>query len=491
MKRIVALAALVLSLSACARLTPEQQVVSDAAEALGGRERVLAAKTLVLEGGGTHYNLGQDLRPGAAGQTFTVTEYRRATDWATGRTRIELTRTPNFAYFQGPQAQQQTQGLDSTIGYNVAANGTATRISDSVAADRHAEWSQHPLEAVRAALDPTAKLANARTEGGQSVVDVTGADGSMFTLTVDTTTKLPASVSTRTYHPNLGDVMLSTAFTDYQDAGGLKLPATLTTRIDDFTTANISVAKQTVDGDTGDLAAPAAAASAEPPTPRTPEVTATQLAKGITHLTGGSHHSVLIEFKDHLMLIETPQSEARAAAVIAKARELVPGKPLTKLVNTHHHFDHSAGVRTAMAEGLTVITHQGNVAFFEEVAQRSHSLKPDALAKSGKSAIVEGVGDVQTITDGTMTVTLYPISSTHSETMLIAYFPKERLVAQADQYTPGNPVLMYATSFLEVLKELNLRVDRIVPLHGAVVPYAQLVKEAAAPVPASAGSSAH
>ncbi len=73
-RRIVALAALVLSLSACARLTPEQQVVSDAAEALGGRERVLAAKTLVLEGGGTHYNLGQDLRPGAAGQTFTVTD---------------------------------------------------------------------------------------------------------------------------------------------------------------------------------------------------------------------------------------------------------------------------------------------------------------------------------------------------------------------------------------------------------------------------------
>lgn len=489
--RVVALAAMVIALSACTRLTPEQQAVSDAATALGGRDRVLAAKTLVFEGEGTHYNLGQDLTPEAYGQTFTVTDYRRAVDLTGGRTRIELTRTPNFAYFQGLNPQQQMQGLDGAIGYNVGTNGTATRISDSAAAERRAEWSQHPLAAVRAALDPAAKLANARTESGKSLVDVTGADGSTFTLTIDAATKLPASVSTRTYNPNLGDVTLSTAFTDYQDVDGLKLPATLTTRVDDFTTANISVVKQTVDGDTGDLAAPAEAASATPPARRAPEVTATQLAQGITHLTGGSHHSVLVEFKDHLMLIETPQSEARAAAVIAKARELVPDKPLTQLVNTHHHFDHSGGVRTAIAEGLTVITHQGNVAFFEEMAQRPHTLKPDALAKSGRSVIIEGVSEDKTITDGTMTITLSPLSSGHSETMLIAYFPKEKLLVQADQYTPATPIQMYAASFLEELKKRKLPVDRIVPLHGNVAPYSQLVKEAAVPVPASAGYSAH
>ena len=68
---------------------------------------------------------------------------------------------------------------------------------------------------------------------------------------------------------------------------------------------------------------------------------------------------------DHLTLIEAPLSEARTLAVIARARELKPGTPLTQLVTTHHHFDHTAGLRAAIAEGLTIITHEGNRAFVD------------------------------------------------------------------------------------------------------------------------------
>ena len=140
MPRFVALAALAaVSLAACTRLTRAQQIVSDAANALGGRDRVLAARTLVIEGAGTQYNLGQDVVPGASGQTFTVTNYRRAIDLAGGRGRIALTRTPDFAYFQGPAPQKQTQGLDGAVGYNIAPNGTAVRIPDEVS------WRQGAL----------------------------------------------------------------------------------------------------------------------------------------------------------------------------------------------------------------------------------------------------------------------------------------------------------------------------------------------------------
>jgi glyoxylase-like metal-dependent hydrolase (beta-lactamase superfamily II) len=283
---------------------------------------------------------------------------------------------------------------------------------------------------------------------------------------------------------SLGDFALSTSFADYQAVGALQLPATLTTRTDDFITSRINVAKQAVDADVGDLAAPAAAASAAAITaPPLPMVTATPLAKGITLLAGGSHHSVLVEFANHLMLIEAPLNEARAMAVIAKARELVPGKPLTQLVVSHHHFDHSAGARAAIAEGLGVITHQGNVGFFEEMAKRPHTLRPDALSKSGKSLLIEGVADQTTISDGTMVVTLYTESSQHSETALIAHFPKERLLVEADVYTPGAAVQMFGGSFLDELKKRNLRVERIAPLHGTVATYAQFVKDAAVPVP--------
>ena len=40
------------AISGCAKGTPEQQIVDDAASALGGRDRVLAVKTLVIEGEG-------------------------------------------------------------------------------------------------------------------------------------------------------------------------------------------------------------------------------------------------------------------------------------------------------------------------------------------------------------------------------------------------------------------------------------------------------
>jgi hypothetical protein len=65
--------------------------------------------------------------------------------------------------------------------------------------------------------------------------------------------------------------------------------------------------------------------------------------------------------------------------------------------------------------------------------------------------------------------------------MLMAYLPRERDLVVIDLYEPGEAVHMFAAAFLDDLKKRNLRVDRIVPLHGKIVPYAQLVKDAGGP----------
>lgn len=463
---------------ACARPTPEQQLINDTAEALGGAERLQAVRTIVIEGEGTQYNLGQDVVPDASGQTFAVTQYRRAIDIPGERARTELVRVPRFTFWQGLAPQRQVQGIDKTVGYNVAATGTASRIAQAAADDRRAEWLRHPVTAVRAALDPAARLTDLRTENGQSSLEVSTSDGRTFTLAVDATTKRPVRVTTAANHVNLGDVLISTSFADYQDVSGLQLPARLVTKTDDFTTSEVRATRQTVDADAGDLAAPAAAASAAAPVALPPTVTVEEVSKGIWLLAGGSHHSALVEFADHLMLIDAPQNDARTLAVIAKARELRPGKPLTHVVNSHHHFDHSGGIRAAVSEGLTVITHQGNAAFIEEIVTRPHTRVPDALTKNPKPLAMETVSDEKVITDGAMTVHLCPIPGEHSETMLMAYLPKERALVVIDVYEPVGAVHMFAARFIEDLKKRNLRVDRIVPLHGEIVPYARMVKDA-------------
>src|SRR5881397_1748184 len=155
MKWLVLSAAVILG--GCAQ-APEQQTINDAASALGGRDKILAVKTLIIEGGGTNGNLGQDMAPEATGQTFSVTDYKRAIDVAAGRARVEQTRTPNFAFFQGQQAQKQVFGIDGEVAYNIGANGTANRAPNPVATDRRMEIYHHPLTLLRAALDPNAKL---------------------------------------------------------------------------------------------------------------------------------------------------------------------------------------------------------------------------------------------------------------------------------------------------------------------------------------------
>ena len=215
--------AVVASAAGCAQPTPEQRIVNEAAQALGGRDRVLNVKTIALEGEGRQFNLGQDMRPDAADQTFTVSGFTRRQDLAANRSRTELTRTPTFAYFQGQAPQRQIQGIDGDVAYNIAANNTAARVATPVASDRKADLLHHPVAIVRAAASPGATVTNARTAGAERLVDIT-ADGRQFVLAVDST-GLPVRVESKSDNPNLGDVILSTHFADYQDVNGVKMPA--------------------------------------------------------------------------------------------------------------------------------------------------------------------------------------------------------------------------------------------------------------------------
>jgi glyoxylase-like metal-dependent hydrolase (beta-lactamase superfamily II) len=214
----------------------------------------------------------------------------------------------------------------------------------------------------------------------------------------------------------------------------------------------------------------------------TATVTVEEVGNGIWYLTGQSHHSVLVEFAEYLALIEVPQNTLRVSAVLEKVKELKPDKPLRYVINTHHHFDHSGGIRRAMAEDVTIITHKANAGFYQEIASRPATLIPEQM--SPKSAKIEGIGEKYELKDQTRSIEIYPLPNPHSDSMLIVYFPAERLLVEADLYTPPAadatppPSFPFAGSLVEGIRNLGLRPSRLMPIHGFIVPYNRL--EAAA-----------
>jgi len=198
-----------------------------------------------------------------------------------------------------------------------------------------------------------------------------------------------------------------------------------------------------------------------------------KLADGIYLILGG-YASLAVDFKDYIVVIEGPQSEARATQVITEAKRLIPGKPIRYVVNTHHHIDHSSGLRTFVAEGATVVTHEINKAYFEKLFALPHTLAPDRLAREKRAPKFETVSEKKVLSDGTRVIELHRLrGSGHNEGLLVAYFPKEKILVEADAYNPpAQPnapppasVSPYVANLVESIDRLKLDVQRIIPVH--------------------------
>jgi len=191
----------------------------------------------------------------------------------------------------------------------------------------------------------------------------------------------------------------------------------------------------------------------------------------IQNVAGQNQNTLAVGFSDHVVAVEAPGSSEGADDVIARIRELFPGKPIRHIAMTHHHGDHIGGLRSFIAEGATVVTTPGNRGVVERMAAAPQN---DRLAREPRKPqllVIEGRRRV--LTDGTRTLELIDIGpNPHAREMVIAWLPRERVVFQGDLFfvpandSPFGPPQATTVSFAKKLKDLGLPVERIAGVHG-------------------------
>jgi glyoxylase-like metal-dependent hydrolase (beta-lactamase superfamily II) len=497
-------------------------------KAMGGE----SLKTIEIAGAGSSSLIGQQYSVEGNWPQFEVANYTRSIDFENKWSREDYTRRQgNFPTFgRVPMAEQRVTAIVSGSYAWDVRDGMPVAVTrpylDGVPVNelRQLELAITPHGFLKEALaSKDAKAIRIQYTGLSDFgLSQSGRWVTMVAFTFLGKYKIVGTIDDRnlvelvgTWFPNpvYGDMDYEMRYTDYRDFGGVKFPMLLHTHQGDprLNTAHnyyeyrVTSVKPNVAVTT--MPVPDAVRTAV--TPRA-SVEAQKLAAGVWLLGGGTHNSLLVEFKDYVAVVDAPNNEERSLAVIAEAARLAPGKPVQYLINTHHHFDHAGGLRTYLSQGTTIVTHESNKQYYLDIMfyPAPRTLQPDRMALfnpmywiSRRPPPIETVeGEPRStakyvVTDGERILEVIKVQDVayelgdrsytqgnHSVDMLIAYLPKEKILFNADLYsppaqgaTPGPPTPSMRTLYQNIRK-LKLDVAQHAPAHGRVGTHEEFVK---------------
>jgi glyoxylase-like metal-dependent hydrolase (beta-lactamase superfamily II) len=469
---------------------PAQPTAIEAAiNALGAK----AIKTLRFTASGATFTVGQNFTPNDPWPRVTVTRYMVLVDYEHARMRQELVREMGETMppgggvpFTGELRQVQLSDVQSAWDIPVSADPSAGSMPAAPCTPPEAGGTAPRSSPAPHSQVPCALMLWATPHGFLQAADAhhptttPSGEGTVVSFAIDGRHKMSGiidaqhrvvRVQTWTAQSIVGDMLVETVYEGDKDFGGVLFPSRIVQKQDGFPSLDLTVTDVTVNVPV-DIMPPAEATITAVPAP---VVESQAMADGVFWLTGSTHHSLAIAMRDHIVLVDTPNGEARASAVIAKAKELIPNKPIRYVVATHHHWDHLGGIRTAIDEGATIVTHRSNRAFLERAARAPHTIASDRLSNSKRPLTLRAVDGEGTLTDGRRVVKLYAMTAfDHTADMLMVYLPNEKLLAEADAYTPPDtpttpliaPKVPYAAALYDNIRRLKLDVQTIVPFHG-------------------------
>ena len=305
-----------------------------------------------------------------------------------------------------------------------------------------------------------------------SVVSYANEDGLEISLYVDDKTGLLSKYETLGTDAFSGDVVNEVVFTGYRQEGNRVVPVGRVDRRNGEVMNDVKLLDVVFNATLTDenfrlpegLRAQASAPPAQP---------STKYSNTVYTVSAGGYNVLVVGLKDYVFVMETPGSDGVSRQAIAEIKKIFPGKPIKYFAVTHHHDDHAGGVRTYVAEGATLIGLPGEKTFFDKVVTSRFTIDPDSLTQNPQPLKVEVIEKgKRVLTDGDTTVELIDIGpGGHTDEMLVAYLPNERLIFQGDLLNrPANndPATINDTTvhFANWLERSKLAVDRIIGVHG-------------------------
>ncbi|HEY6258399.1 MAG TPA: MBL fold metallo-hydrolase [Xanthobacteraceae bacterium] len=474
MKHVLSIAALLLATTsvqpALAQSSPGD-LVKQAVAAEGGADALRALKGLAVKGDAKFWEPGQSFAAGGEPRFLGDATFTIAWDLAKGVARTDWDRDQKYP--DPPIKLKYTETLTPAFGVVADARGSQPMSRIRVAALLR-ELKRATPRLLLNAMDDPSQVAAAEPQrlGQQTLPAVSFNDtGTNFTILFDRETHLPAAIRTRDDDNIHGDSNYDLVLGDWKAVGGAKLAQSLSYQIN-----GVEVAKLNYRDVTGNPAIPsdafavpdAAKAAANPPAtgnvpyqwvlrrlfltrlldsdnviyPNDGGLKLVELAPNVQHVEGGTANNLIIAMKDYLVIFDAPYGELQSRWTIDAAKAKYPGKPIKYLVLTHHHMDHTGGMRTFVAEGATIIVPSPDKAYFEKDVAAPRTLIPDDLQKKPTAANIVEVKDQDqmSIKDDTDEIRIYNISNPHVQGMFIGHVVKGNVVYVTDLISPRGTI---------------------------------------------------
>jgi glyoxylase-like metal-dependent hydrolase (beta-lactamase superfamily II) len=461
---------------ALAAAAASAQTLDEIAKAMGADK----VETIQYLGTGSFYAVGQSYRPGVPWPRFNLVKASRHFDYAKGAYvgDITLTQAENPPRGGGTQPvigeQRRMAGVAGERAWMLAGAFTLAAPAQ-IAPLQHDLWTS-PHGLIKAAIAD--KVQPVKAPGG-STLTLARAGKWKAKATLDAQHRV-VKVESWIDIPVLGDMAVVTTYGGYRSVDSVPVPGTIVQTAGGHKVLDMKIAEVKINA-----GSPAVPTAINPPAG---EVKTDKAADGVFFIHGATHHSVAIEMKDHIILVEGPLGDARELAAIAAAKQAIPGKPIKYVINTHHHFDHSGGLRAFVAEGAAIVTHAINVDYFRAAYAAPRTLNPDAAAKSGKKPVFLGVGAKHVLGDGQRRVEIHQLAgNSHNDGLLVVLLPKEKVLIVADAFSPREPITKrpdalnpFTTNLWANIQQKKLAVETIVPIHGRMVKVNELMLAAGA-----------